>query len=1119
MSSYLGGGVISLDRWEGLKEWHRRHQDLLGGHSSGSNSEGPRSQSQSSIFTLLSESSQSNSDPLQNVLQNPNKSEAGDIFLPSSDKHDLSIIPEADEDSRSRDGVEIGFPKFKQSVPQSVNPAQKANLNKQSGIGSETIKSSKGNVPAASLQDSAQQKLGNAVVKRPFLRRGQGLAKYNLKPEDLKNPYKKGSANNASSRKKIDQPKSSNFAERHHTVKQAAGRHQWNASQELKTSSLALPMQRLVLSIPSQKTQNVEIGTWSQVLSGDAKTSDETVSDHSSRQSVGNPIPKQDMLLTPSIPRQSRAGNFASPTRKRNGIGKADSSPEEDQESLAAYLDLEQHVGNASFCSTSSKVDRLVAKSSKPTIHQSNPDTITQSKELTPVKTGRKFTVSERASSSTSEKPPGMWSTTDIENLLRARAHRSGPLVNPHPEPIRNDIPAKPSAAEQLISMESKEDIPVIQNKSLKARQEDIDWMLEELGPVRKPHLMKTMSSIDLDSSLIRNALAPTTSHDRSESESESSTSEDTSEEEDDMALAGNGLSRTPHSGKSDVLQSMKEVEHDSCGSIKLMNDSTLQEINCQIESHLADLRKEIETLQAAKGKTQKYVASLEKKVQELEHRLILDARTFNNRLEDEREAATKRLVEEQNKFQKEKLSLQRSLREERRKAPDPITQQEVLRLKQQVAEWDEKWRADRAKARGLESNLRIQLTNLKRENEKLKEENSKLRREKETALNTAKAKASSNTRVINSIAQQLGTNKIKVTKTREENLNQRGQSVSSGYNLKSLTQTKVCKPVATIENFPKIPHSSNEWSSDEEIDLGKESSGEEESDVCHTVGAELVKNKTHLNTVLISKENSAQRSHLSDQETIDLEEAQAKYDAMFGKESIDSPTTKPGSEVSERIKDSLHAKLPQETKCLSPNNNVTEKYVKSIHHPDGTIEQVKENGTRVVTCPDGTWRRHSSSGSVMTVPPSGWPIQISYFNGDQLEKLQDGRTRYFYAKTNTWQTSYPDGHEELQYASGQIERREPDGSVQVLLSDTSCSKVQGTDGISIEKLPNGDTVILLPTGERELHTKEYMKKEFLDGTVRYMYKNGSQETRYPSGRIRIKDQQGNLVKDTALSH
>lgn len=71
--------------------------------------------------------------------------------------------------------------------------------------------------------------------------------------------------------------------------------------------------------------------------------------------------------------------------------------------------------------------------------------------------------------------------------------------------------------------------------------------------------------------------------------------------------------------------------------------------------------------------------------VQELEHRLILEARSCNKRLEDEREAAAKRLSEEQGRLTKEKQNLQRMLREERRKAPDPITQQELMNLKQEV--------------------------------------------------------------------------------------------------------------------------------------------------------------------------------------------------------------------------------------------------------------------------------------------------------------------------------------------------------------------------------------------------------------------------------------------------
>lgn len=161
----------------------------------------------------------------------------------------------------------------------------------------------------------------------------------------------------------------------------------------------------------------------------------------------------------------------------------------------------------------------------------------------------------------------------------------------------------------------------------------------------------------------------------------------------------------------------------------------------------------------------------------------------------------------------------------------------------------------------------------------------------KEAAVSTAKARSASNTRVINSIAQHLGNSKPKVSVVREESTKLRKGTTSSAYNLKPLPKTKTTKdqrPVATIENFPELPRTNNEWSSDEEIDLGKESS--EEDDIDETEGMQHVKSSSDI-VQIESEPSQAQkvvpRMQISQYETIDLEATQAKYDAIFGKSGL----------------------------------------------------------------------------------------------------------------------------------------------------------------------------------------------------------------------------------------
>lgn len=268
------------------------------------------------------------------MSQNPDKHEAIDTFLPPPAKLDLSIIPEGDEETRSRDGGDCDSFRFKKSMPKNCSIAKKTELNPSCGTGNLNMpaKSNKGNVGLATgVQDTLEQNPGKAV-KRPFLRRGQGLAKYNLKPEDLKNPYRKGSIKNVISKEKVGQPKASSFAAKQLTlskmVKQSPDGQQRSTSQLLKTSSLEIPMQRLVLSIPTQKPQSVEIGTWSQVFGGDAKISVGARSESTPRQPKVNLIPKQDVAKTSAIQLESRIGHFSSPTRRRYAVGKAESSPE-----------------------------------------------------------------------------------------------------------------------------------------------------------------------------------------------------------------------------------------------------------------------------------------------------------------------------------------------------------------------------------------------------------------------------------------------------------------------------------------------------------------------------------------------------------------------------------------------------------------------------------------------------------------------------------------------------------------------------------------------------------------------------------------------------------------------
>ncbi|KAM3935685.1 centrosomal P4.1-associated protein [Leptodactylus fuscus] len=186
------------------------------------------------------------------------------------------------------------------------------------------------------------------------------------------------------------------------------------------------------------------------------------------------------------------------------------------------------------------------------------------------------------------------------------------------------------------------------------------------------------------------------------------------------------------------------------------------------------------------------------------------------------------------------------------------------------------------------------------------------------------------------------------------------------------------------------------------------------------------------------------------------------------------------------------------------------------ITYPDGKVERILRNGCHVILFPNGTRKE---------VSPDGKSTTVTFFNGDVKQVMSDQRVIYYYADAQTTHTTYPDGLEILQFSNGQIEKHFPDGKKEITFPDQTIKNLYRDgreesifpDGTVITTHPDGTKVIQFDNGQRELHTAQFKRREYPDGTVKTVYTNGQQETKYASGRVRVKDKDGNIIMDTKI--
>ncbi|XP_059154868.1 centromere protein J-like [Physella acuta] len=181
--------------------------------------------------------------------------------------------------------------------------------------------------------------------------------------------------------------------------------------------------------------------------------------------------------------------------------------------------------------------------------------------------------------------------------------------------------------------------------------------------------------------------------------------------------------------------------------------------------------------------------------------------------------------------------------------------------------------------------------------------------------------------------------------------------------------------------------------------------------------------------------------------------------------------------------------------------------------HQDGKLEKTFKNGAKEIHFPNGTVKEISADGQT---------IVCKLANGDIRQIFPDHRVVYIFAEAQIMQTTFPDGLETFQFKNGQVEKRYPDGTVEIIFPSKDVKyifpdggqEVILTDGTVMQYNSKGEKTVEYPSGDREVHTAEYQRREFPDGIIKTVYADGRHETRFPNGRIRIRDKAGNIIMD-----
>ncbi|XP_059745972.1 centromere protein J isoform X3 [Bos taurus] len=153
-------------------------------------------------------------------------------------------------------------------------------------------------------------------------------------------------------------------------------------------------------------------------------------------------------------------------------------------------------------------------------------------------------------------------------------------------------------------------------------------------------------------------------------------------------------------------------------------------------------------------------------------------------------------------------------------------------------------------------------------------------------------------------------------------------------------------------------------------------------------------------------------------------------------------------------------------------------------------------------------------------------PPNVSQHEDTKMKQEEEGEIQHPKAKTHSAgagraRTAHRHPLEVGRVPSKQTEKVCPDGSKEIVFPDGTVQRLNDgreetvfPDGTIVSVERNGDKTIVLSNGQREIHTAQFKRREYPDGTTKTVYHDGHQETKDASGRVRVRDEAGNIILD-----